>query len=57
MSPKMTNVDIDLSMEDSPPGETEIVASSSSLLAGGDPQEVNWVYSNSHQQNFNYMKR
>ena len=40
----MTNVDIDQSMdeiEDSPIGETEIVASSSSLQAGGDPQEVN----------------
>ena len=40
MSPKMTNVAIDQSMdeiEDSPIGETEIVASSSSLEAGGGP--------------------
>ena len=33
----MTDEDIDLTMVDSPPGNTSIVAASSSLLAGGGP--------------------
>ena len=40
MSPKMTDDVVDLTMVDQPPGNTEVVTASSSLLVGGDPQEV-----------------
>ena len=37
MSPKMTDEVVDLTMVDQPPGNTEVVSASSSLLVGGGP--------------------
>ena len=37
MSPKMTDEVVDLTMVDQPPGNTEVVSASSSLLVGGRP--------------------
>ena len=37
MSPKMTDDIVDLTMVDEPPGNTEVVSASSSLLVGGGP--------------------